>query len=460
MKPTPVTQFPASDARSAGTEAVADPATPALPSMAYRGWFLFVMMLVSASVIGERFMMAVMVGPIKADLGLSDTQIGLAKDLAVTMVYILAVIPLARVADRWSKRKIVAMACAIWSLAVVLCGQARSFLPLLIGRAAIGLGEGGFTPPSQSWIADLFPMKQRATALAVFLLGASLGHLAGPSLGGWLTSEYGWRRAMMLAAIPGLVLVPLVLLTLRDAPPGLADGRVASEVESRPFGETLREILAVRTLPLLILGAALTTLLTMGLVSWTPAYMERSFGMSARDAGLGMGGALFLGSVIGHSVGGPIADFLGRRDLRWYLWIQVFSAVGATAVAFVMLNGPGDHVFALLGLNMLIGGLSAAPLMAVISGLAPVHARSVTVALLMVTVNIVGLGGGPLFVGFLSDLFAPQYGVESLGMAMRAVLIVGLPAAALSFWASRLCLADFARCGAWDGTRAAAPALH
>ncbi|MCX7282731.1 MAG: MFS transporter [Novosphingobium sp.] len=432
----------------------------ALPSMRYRSWFLFVMMLVSASVTGERFMMAVMVGPIKADLGLSDTQIGLAKDLAVTIIYILAVVPLARLADRWSKRKVVAIAAATWSAAVLLCGQARSFLPLLLGRAAIGLGEGGFTPPSQSWIADLFPMKQRATALAVFLLGASLGHLSGPALGGWLTSEYGWREAMMFAAIPGLVLVPIILFTLRDVPPGLADGRAREAGETRPFGETLKAILAVRTLPLLILGSALTTLLTMGLVSWTPAYMERSFGMSARDAGIGMGGALFLGSVIGHSLGGPIADFLGRRDVRWYLWIQVFSALGATTVAFIMLTGSGSMVFPLLGLNMLIGGLSAAPLMAVISGLAPVHARSVAVAVLMVTINVVGLGGGPLFVGWLSDMLAPTYGQESLGMAMRAVLLVGAPAAALSFLASRICLKDFSASGGWANPGEAPLALH
>ena len=199
----------------------------ALPSLAYRSWFLFVMVLVSASVVGERYMMAVMVGPIKAELHLSDTQIGLAKDLAIAIVYIIAVIPLARVADRWSKRKMVAIAATVWSAAVLLCGLAKSFPMLLLGRAAIGLGEGGFTPPSQSWIADKFPMKQRATALAIFLLGASLGTFTGPALGGWLTEAYGWRHAMMIASIPGFLLAPVVWFTLRDVPPGLAGNPAA-----------------------------------------------------------------------------------------------------------------------------------------------------------------------------------------------------------------------------------------
>ncbi len=445
---------------SVATDAEGPPPPVQLPSMAYRAWFLFVMTLVSASVVGERYMMAVMVGPIKAELHLSDTQIGLAKDLAIAIVYIIAVIPLARLADRWSKRKIVAIAATVWSIAVVLCGLAKSFWMLLAGRAMIGLGEGGFTPPSQSWIADKFPMKQRATALAIFLLGASLGNFTGPAIGGWLTEEYGWRQAMMLASIPGFILVPIVWFTLRDVPPGLADGHTAEETASRPFGETVKEILRIRTVPLLIGAAAFNTLLTLGLVSWAPAFMERSHGMAARDAGIQMGSALFLGSVIGHSVGGPLADFLGRRDLRWYIWIMVFSGLAATTIGYILLTGPGEWVFPLFGLNMLIGGMSAAPLLAVIAGLAPAHSRSVAVAMLMVTINVVGLGAGPLFVGWLSDMLNPAYGKESLGMAMRWSLVVGGPSFVLAWLASRACREDFAKAGGWDHGKRPAAAMH
>lgn len=431
-----------------------------LPSMAYRSWFLFVMVLVSASVVGERYMMAVMVGPIKADLNLSDTQIGMAKDLAIAIVYIVAVLPLARVADRWSKRKLVAISASIWSIACLLCGQAQSFWALLLGRAAIGLGEGGFTPPSQSWIADKFPMKQRATAIAVFLLGASLGNLTGPAVGGWLTHEYGWRTALMLAAIPGLFLVPLVWFTLRDVPPGLADGKTAEETAVRPFVETVKELLRIRTLPLLIGAAAINSLLTLGLVSWVPAFMERTHGMDAQTAGLQMGGALFAGSVIGHSAGGPLADWLGRRDLRWYIWLMVICGVCATGISYSLLNTSASLVFPLLGLNMLIGGMSAAPLMAVVAGLAPAHSRSVAVAMLMIAINVVGLGGGPLFVGWLSDMLRPEYGEESLRMAMQAVLVIGVPSTILSWLASRACLADFEKAGGWGESKPAMATLH
>jgi predicted MFS family arabinose efflux permease len=431
-----------------------DPVHPSqveLPSMAYRAWFLLVMLLVSASVVGERYMMVVMVEPIRQELKLSDTSIALVKDLAIVLVYIIAVIPLARLADRWSKRRIVAIAAAVWSVAVIVCGLAKGFWMLLAGRAGIGLGEGGFTPPSQSWIADLFPLHQRATALAIFLLGASLGNFIGPAFGGWASAEYGWRTAMLLACIPGFILVPLVWFTLRDVPPGFADGHSQSTTPPPSFVQTAKQLMAIRTLPPFILCASFNALLTMGLISWAPAFMERTHGMSAQTAGLQMGGALFVGSVIGHSVGGPLSDWLGRRDLRWYIWIMMISGACATLISYLILIGPPAYAFPLFGLNLLIGGLSAAPMIATVTGLAPVQSRSTAVAVMMVAINVIGLGGGPLLIGLLSDFLYPTYGEDSLGVAMKIVLVVGVPSTMLAWIASRHARDDFAAVGITAG---------
>jgi predicted MFS family arabinose efflux permease len=413
-----------------------------LPGLGYRSYFLLVMVLVSACVVAERYILVVLVEPIRRDLHLSDTEIGLVKDLVIAVIYIVAVIPLARLSDRWSRKRIVAIAALVWSFSVILCSAARGFWMMLIGRAGIGLGEGAFTPPSQAWIADLFPPKQRGTALSIFLLGASLGNLAGPALGGWAAHEYGWRNALLLASIPGFVLAPLVWFTLRDVRPGLADGGAAVQLERQPFREVARQLMAIRTFPLLILAAGLNTLLTMGLISWAPAFMERTHGMPAREAGLQMGGALFIGSLIGHLLGGPLADLLGRRNLRWYLWLPMASGAIATLVGWRILTGPGAEVFPLFGLQLLIGGLSAAPLMAVVTGLAPVSSRATAVAILMVTINVIGLGGGPVIVGVLSDLLRPAYGEASLGIAMRWSLLVGIPSTLLAYLASRTYTAD------------------
>jgi len=415
-----------------------------LPGMAYRSYFLFVMVLVSACVVSERYVLFVLVEPIRRDLGLTDFQIGLVKDLALAIVYIIAVIPFARLSDTWSKKGIVAGAAMLWSASVLICAAARNFWVLLLGRAGIGMGDGAFTPPSQSWIADLFPPRQRGTALSIFLLGASIGAFAGPALGGWAAHEYGWRNALLLASIPGFVLAPIVWFTLRDVRPGLADGSTAAHLARQPFGQAFRELMAIRTFPLLVIASSLNTLLTMGMISWAPAFMERTHGMAARDAGVQMGSALFLGSLIGHLLGGPLADLLGRRNVRWYLWVPMISGALAVVVGLLILTGPAERVFPLFGLQLLVGGLAAAPLMAVVTGLAPVSSRATAVAILMVAINVIGLGGGPVFVGWLSDVLRPVYGEDSLGMAMRWSLLAGIPSTILAWLASRSYKADAA----------------
>ena len=423
-------------------ESSAGPPRDQLPSMGYRSYFLLMMVLVSACVVAERYVLFVLVEPIRRDLHLSDFQIGLVKDFILAIVYVLAVIPIAHWSDRWSRKGIVALAALTWTVSVAICSIAKGFWVMLIGRAGIGLGEGAFTPPSQAWIADLFPPKQRGTALSIFLLGASLGTFLGPALGGWAAHQYGWRHTLLLASIPGLILAPIVWFTLRDVRAGLADGATAAQAERKRFIDVAKELMAIRTFPLLVVAAALNTLMTMGMISWAPAFIERTHGMPAREAGMQMGGALFLGSMIGHLLGGPLADLLGRKNVRWYLWLPMVSGAIAMIVGWLILTGPATRVFPLFGLQLLIGGLAAAPLMAVVTGLAPVSSRATAVAILMVVINVIGLGGGPVLVGWLSDLLHPVYGEASLGVAMRWSLLAGIPSTILAYLASRSYKAD------------------
>lgn len=423
-------------------EPSAAPPREELPGLGYRSYFLLIMVLVSACVVAERYILFVLVEPIRRDLHLSDFQIGLVKDFILAIVYVLAVIPLAHLSDRWSRKRIVAIAALTWTVSVAICAFAKGFGVMLLGRAGIGLGEGAFTPPSQAWIADLFPPKQRGTALSIFLLGASIGTFAGPALGGWAAHEYGWRNALLIASVPGLILAPIVWFTLRDVRAGLADGNVVVQQERKRFADVARELLAIRTFPLLVIASSLNALMTMGLISWAPAFIERTHGVPAREAGIQMGGALFIGSLIGHLLGGPLADLLGRKNARWYLWIPMMSGAIAMVVGWFILTGPATRVFPLFGLQLLIGGLSAAPLMAVVTGLAPVSSRATAVAILMVAINVIGLGGGPVVVGWLSDLLHPHYGEASLGIAMRWSLLAGIPSTILAYLASRSYKAD------------------
>jgi MFS family permease len=240
----------------------------------------------------------------------------------------------------------------------------------------------------------------------------------------------------------------------------MADGGPVARDPTLPFLETARELLAIRTLPWLILASGLNALLTTGLINWMPAFMSRTHGVPANVFGPQMGIALLGGGMFGHLLGGPLADFLGRRDLRWYIWLLMGSGVIAASLNFAILAGPASMVVPLIGLTMLVGGLAAAPMMAVVAGLAPIRSRATAVAVLMVTIQVLGLGGGPVFVGWLSDMLHPIYGERSLGIAMRWALLVGAPSTVFAWLAAQSCRGDFAAAGGWDRSAAKSAMMH
>jgi len=173
--------------------------------------------------------------------------------------------------------------------------------------------------------------------------------------------------------------------------------------------------------------------------------MARTHGMALADVGKGMGAALFFGSFIGHSLGGPLCDMLIRRDRRWYMWILIVAGVSAALFGYAMLTAPAEWVFPLMFAQFSIGGMSAAPMMAALAALAPARSRATAVTLLMLSINVIGFGLGPFFVGSLSQWLHPIYGEASLGVAMRWTLLVALPSTVCAWIASRRFIADEAR---------------
>lgn len=414
-----------------------------LPSFAYRGYVLFLTVLVGATSMLDRQIMSILVEPIRKELQLDDTQIGMLTGLAFAVVYVIASIPAARLADRWSRRSVIAISIGSWSVMTAVCGFAGNFWQLFLARVGVGLGEAGGSAPVQALITDLFPRRQRGTAFSIYLLGPPLGMGIGLAVGGWVLAEHGWRWTFILAGLPGLVIVPLLLFTVRNMRAGIADGVRTVQV-ARPFGETMRTLWRIRTLPLLMSAATIQALIGMGMINWVPAFFSRSHGLSPADVGTRLGGALALGSVLGHVLGGPLADLLGRRDIRWHLWLPVFGSVASASVAAIALTSSPDLAFPLLGLQVMLTGLSASPMIAISTTLAPVWARATSAACLMFIINLVGLGLGPVAIGSLSDLLRPIYGEESLRIALLSALVCVIPAATLFYLASRRYRHDFA----------------
>lgn len=422
----------------ASDELAADAFAPSFPR---RAWVLVMAILVGGISYMDRQILTMLVEPIRHEFGLSDRQLGLLTGLAFSVTYTLSAIPLARLADRWSRRGVVSLAVAAWSAMTMVCGVAGNFWQLFLGRVGVGLGEAGGSAPMQALLADYFPRRQRGTALSIYLLGAPVGMGLGLAFAGWALVEYGWRWTFILAGIPGLIVAPLLIATVKEVRAGSADG-IRHDAKQPALGKTIATLWRIRSLPLMMLGATLMALIGMGLQAFVPAFLERTHGLSPTEIGVKLGGALATGSLLGHLAGGPLADFLGRRDLRWHLWTPIVTGALAVGLVLLALNGPADAAFPLFAIQVFLTGLFAAPMIYIATTLAPVWARATSAACAMFALNLVGLGLGPVLVGELSDLLRPEFGEESLRIALMLALFAYIPAA-ICFWlASRSYRAD------------------
>ena len=375
----------------------------------------------------DRYMLAVLLPAIKADLQLSDTEIGFITGLAFTLFYATMGIPIARLADRYSRKNIIAIALSVWSAMTALCGLAQNFVQLAIARIMVGVGEAGASPPSHSLIADLFPVEKRARALSVYSLGAPVGILVGFMLGGWVTQLYGWRAALFTVGIPGILVALVVYRQLHEPERGAADGP-ACRTEVQPFWFSLKTLMASPTFRHLSVATGLYTVVWLGVVQWLPSFFTRSFGLEIGAVGTWLALILSVSQIIGMLLGGWLADRLGAADLRWYVWVPALAILVSTPMfALTFLTQSSTVAFLSLFLPFMIGVMQGPPSFAVAQGLADIRMRAMAAALLLLITNLIGGGIGPQTVGMLSDYLAAGYHQDSLRYALLAVsLIFGL----------------------------------
>ena len=192
-------------------------------SKAYKNYVLFILLLIAVFNYADRFMIGILIPDIKDDLNLSDTQIGFISGAAFTILYACLGIPIARLADKYSRKNIIALALVAWSLMTALCGTAKSFTQFAIYRVLVGIGEAGCTPPSHSIISDYYPKEERTSALAIYGLGSPIGVFVGFLAGGWIVEEYGWRIALYAFGLPGILVALVTYYTLKEPPRGFSD---------------------------------------------------------------------------------------------------------------------------------------------------------------------------------------------------------------------------------------------
>ena len=385
----------------------------------------------------DRQILSILLEPVKADLGLSDTAMGMLTGFAFAMFYATLGIPIARYADRSNRRNLIALALGIWSFFTALSGVAQNFWHLLAARIGVGVGEAGCSPPAHSMIADYYPAEQRATALGIYSLGIPIGIMFGLFAGGWINELFGWRMAFFVVGVPGIILALVVRFSLAEPPRGMAEGRADSGTQPG-VGETLAYLWQKKSFRHMSFAAALTAFVGYGFVTWAPAFLIRSFGMGTGEIGTWFGLILGIPGGIGIVMGGWLADKFGAKDPKWYLWTTAIALILVTPFNIVVYLA-ADSTMALLGMiiPVLLGNFYQATTFSQTQGISELRMRAVAAGILLFIINIIGLGFGPQVVGVISDILSARYGTESLRYALLICSLVNVWAGAHYFVAGR-----------------------
>lgn len=390
----------------------------------YRNYVLFMLTITYAFNFIDRQILVILQESIKADLGLSDSQLGLLTGIAFAMFYVIMGIPVARLADRWVRRNIMSIAIGTWSLMTAVSGLAQNYSQLLLARIGVGIGESGCSPPAHSMISDIYPAEKRGTALSIYSMGINIGVLFGFLLGGWINEYYGWRIALIVVGVPGILIAILIQTTIKEPIRGLHD-KVKNADEVASFGESMQALWAKRSFRHISIGASCFALVSYGGAIWFAPYMLRNFDIQTGELGTWL--ALMSGILggAGTLAGGYFADKKGREDKRWYLWIPAFSM--AFTVPFLYLAYTLDSLYVVLCLFAIPATMSTVymgPSLAMVQGLVKIRMRALASAILFFAINIIGLGLGPLLIGIFSDILSADYGTRSVGYAVLGVSIV------------------------------------
>lgn len=386
-----------------------------------RGWVLGVLTSIYLVNFIDRQVLAILLPQVKAEFDLSDATVGLLVGPTFAFFYATMGLPLAFLADRVNRRRLIAASLALFSAMTFTCGLVVQFWQLVAVRILTGVGEAGSGPASQTMITDLYPQEMRGRAQAVYATGANLGVFIAFAVGGVIAESWGWRAAFMAVGLPGLVLTVVLLTTVRDPPRGANDEMSHEGVPG--FGMVMRQLWQSHAFRYTALGACSTCFTAYALGSFFPLFLARSHGMSISDIGIAM--ALIMGICGGLATytAGHFADRFGRSDRRWYAYIPALAALGSLLVAPICFLAPGTGVALAAAIVPL--SLTAAfigPTVTIVQQLVPVRSRATTVAILILIDNIVGLGLGPQFVGIASDLWKPALGEDSLRYAMLAAM--------------------------------------
>jgi predicted MFS family arabinose efflux permease len=415
--------------------------TIAAPSATYARYVLALFVLANGFNFLDRQILSILIDPIKAELGVSDTAMGFLTGPAFAFFYTFAGIPLARLADRGSRVALLTWGIALWSALTAASGLARSFAQLAAARFGVGIGEATITPCTHSMISDYFPLERRARALSLLSVGANAGIIAGMALGGFVAERYGWRAAFLWAGTPGIAIAALVRASVREPARGLSEGLPRSPDIAPGFSAALGFLWTRRSFRWTALGASLQALYGYAFLAWGPAFLGRVHALAPAEVGLAFGLVMGVGGGLGAFAGGALCDPLCARDRRWYGWLPALTSLAMCPFLLAFLHLPAVSIL-FYAPAVFLGNFYAPVSYAVAQGIAQVRMRGTAAALLLLIVNLIGLGLGPQVVGALNDALDARFGAEAIRWSLSAVGLVNVLACACFWLAARSVRAD------------------
>lgn len=401
----------------------------------YKYYLLLILLLIFAFSYIDRHVFAIVMQDMKIDLDLTDTQLGLLSGIAFSFFYAIMGLPIAFLADRSDRIKILSLSSGICCIMVALCGLASNFFQLALARVGVAVGEAGTVPPAHSLIPEYFSRSERARAVSIFLLGASVSLVIGNLFGGWINEVYGWRMAFILVSVPGGLLSIIAWFTLREPRRQLIQTSTkANKFQLHEYGNVFISLWKIPTFRHLLVAFVVMYFFSSGVAQWLPTFFIRHHHISTTELGIWFAFVYGLSTAIGTFAGGEIASrFAANREMLQLRATGVLCAV-ATFFGLCMLLVPQKvYSFIFMGFYAFIFGLISGPILAIIQTIIPAQKRATALALILMVANIIGLGLGPLATGIISDLLTTINGAESLRYAL-AIMLPGCFWMALHFW--------------------------
>lgn len=374
---------------------------------AYRGYVLFALTLVFTLNFIDRILISVVAQPIMEEFKLSDTQFGVLSGFGFALMYTIAGIPIARLAERVNRVRIIAISVIIWSAMTALCGMASSYIALLVFRVGVGIGEAGCTPPANSLIADYFPPRSRARALAIYAGGITLGGVLANLFGGPITQAFSWREAFLILGIPGVFIGIAVWFTIKEPPRGFSDPTGTPQLAKASITETLKTLSRKRSYWLNTAAATAVAFAGYSMIGFQAPFFQRVHGLPLAQVALQISVPLGLAATCGTFAAGYVTERLSGKYPSVVAWLPGILLIICAPIYWTAFSLGSPR--AATGLMMVAALCHYSYLGAqytICQGVADMRARATAIAIMLFVINLIGYGLGPLSVGILSDQFA------------------------------------------------------